>query len=1060
MSFKLYISNRLEELQGELAKNLQINSKSVFDKDILITQTEGMNRWLSIGLANSIGVFANYEFHKPNGFISSIFKLAGVVDQQDFSTEKIRWVIFQLLDEESFIEQFETVANYYQDDEIKRLQLATRVADLFDQYLIYRPDYIQNWNDGLFAPEIKKEKDQYHEKWQSWLWKRLQEQVDFEDKVALRNRLVDKFKDEHFIKKLQKQYSQVSLFGLSVLTHFHLDIFSWLSKFIDVQFYLLNPSPENYWYDETNEKSIVKIERFTKKNAQELLLQSGNTLLSNWGKIGKDSFTSVFEHDEVLNIMDSTPSIAPEPTTLLSKLQSDIYNNAKEDRALITLDDINDGTLQISSCYTEVREVEALYNYLLDIIDKKATSIAPKDMVILVNDINIYAPFIKAVFDNAALKIPYSIADRSFVGGETISSILELVLKLTVEELTSENALQLLEFDIVKDKFGVQDIELIRRVMNDANIRYGIKGNQEKETHVVSWVYGLERILLGYAIKGGEQYNTPEYSTYPLDTIEGSDFHEIFRFKAFVDVLISIITKRRSNRTLAHWRLYIQEEILERLIEVSDNALEEYHVISEHLALLEEVSGVLNEISYEVFQKAFIDSLVNNVHAGSFITGRVTFCSMIPMRSIPFKLIGLLGMNKDAFPRRENKLGFNLIDIEKRKGDREVKEGDKYLFLEALLSSREYFYLSYIGRNTKDNAVLTPSILIDELLNYIEQGYKGAADHLLVQHPLHGFSHKYFSGGKDGLFTYLEGGSEGNQQGALSLQEKSDYDFSEVTVDQLIRFYKDPIKWYINKELGIYFNDDNILIPEHELFDLDGLQQYQLRKDIFYKLDNETSLSFRDEHVTKGQLPLKNMAEIVLNTLTDEVKEVKTIFNELKEGEEVTIDSDLVIEGTLLSAQIEGVFKGKQLIVSFSKQKSCTKHVIEAWIKHLYLRATGQEIDTYFLMRDRVKPIVIKSELIDQQQAQKTLAELVNYFKIGHNKVIPFIPKWSFYKLTQEKKAEKALEKEIKYNEYVQILEREIFFDPKNIDQELCLNIAKLIYQPIVNLFEAKDIVI
>ncbi len=1039
MSFKLYISNRLDELQKELSKNLKSQTVGVFHKDVLVTQTEGMNRWLSIELAESLDIFANAEFFKPNGFISSIFKLAEVVDNQDFSTEKLRWVIYQLLENEAFVEKFERVAQYYEGDEIKRLQLATRVSDLFDQYLIYRPDYIQAWNKGEHA-EINREKYKYHEEWQGWLWQKLQDKVDFEDKVELRTRLVEQMKNPLFIERLQKRFPKISLFGLSVLTPFHLEIFSWLSNYITIDFYQLNPSPENYWYDQTSDKSISKIEKFTKKSANELLLQSGNTLLSNWGKIGKDAFASLFAHDEVLDIMDGTASIAPLKDTLLGKIQSNIFDNTKAQT--IVLGDTGDGSLQISSCYTPVREVEVFYNYVLDLMEKDK-SVEPKDILVLVNDIDLYAPFIKAIFDNAPLKIPYSIADRSFIGGDTISSVLDLVLKISPDEFTSENVLQLLDFEIVKTKFGITDIDLIRRVMNDANIRYGIAGDKEYETNLVSWKNGLERILLGYAIKGGAEYETKKGKTYPLDTIEGSDVTELLRFKAFVDAVILLISQRREARTLGNWRLYVEDYIFNNLIETNETVMEEYHIISEHLALLEEVSPILEEVNYDVFQKAFLDSLVNNVHAGNFITGRVTFCSMIPMRSIPFKTIALLGMNSDAFPRKDSKLGFNLLEDDKRRGDREVKESDKYLFLESMLSAKDYFYLSYIGRNTKDNSSLSPSLLIDELLDYIEQACEESVKEFVVQHPLHGFNANYFNGNTK-LFTYF-----GDKSIRAIEEEKIKsaiaFDFTTIQLSQLISFYKDPIKWYFNKVLGIYENNNQQLLDEHEKFDLDNLEQYSLRKNLFTVTDLD---GFRKEAVAKGVLPLKNMADVKLTKFNEEIKSLKELYLHFTEGiiASELVEVDLKIGEVVLSSQVKNIYGDNHVVVSYSKQSSIAKYVLEAWFEFLLLRANDTGLNVVFLIREREEPLVFAKEMVSQKEATEMLEQLVSYFIEGHQNPLPFLPNWSYKTYLDETKFLKNLKGELKYNEFATILANERCFEEGTLNKELFDSLSALVY--------------
>src|SRR5690606_1374019 len=105
-----------------------------------------------------------------------------------------------------------------------------------------------------------------------------------------------------------------------------------------------------------------------------------------------------------------------------------------------------------------------------------------------------------------------------------------------------------------------------------------------------------------------------------------------------------------------------------------------------------------------------------------FISNGITFCSLIPMRSIPFKIIGLLGMNHDNFPRKENRLSFNLITEKHQLGDRNIKDNDKHLFLETILSAKEYLFISYIGKSVANNTTLPASILVEELIDYIQSG--------------------------------------------------------------------------------------------------------------------------------------------------------------------------------------------------------------------------------------------------------------------------------------------------------------------------------------------------
>lgn len=79
------------------------------------------------------------------------------------------------------------------------------------------------------------------------------------------------------------------------------------------------------------------------------------------------------------------------------------------------------------------------------------------------------------------------------------------------------------------------------------------------------------------------------------------------------------------------------------------------------------------------------------------------------MRSLPFKVICLLGLNDGDFPRNTKAAVFDLVAKHPAKGDRARRDDDRYLFLEALISAREILYLSYIGRDIRKDEELAPS---------------------------------------------------------------------------------------------------------------------------------------------------------------------------------------------------------------------------------------------------------------------------------------------------------------------------------------------------------------
>jgi len=327
------------------------------------------------------------------------------------------------------------------------------------------------------------------------------------------------------------------------------------------------------------------------------------------------------------------------------------------------------------------------------------------------------------------------------------------------------------------------------------------------------------------------------------------------------------------------------------------------------------------------------------------------------------------------------------------KGDRNVKENDKHLFLETLLSAGDNLYISYVGRNQKDNSILPPSALVDELIDYIAEGLNapdaGAVKTLVKTHPLHGFSRKYADTGNE-LYTYL--GEEIPETAKVAAREVTDreFDFSEIPLEGFVSFFKNPFKLYYNKVLGIYYNEEEVLLADTEVFELNSLQQWQLKQDVLFIPDNELP-EYRDKGVRTGKLPLSRMSEIVLEQTHSDVLPAKLLVEQCIAGnEENVIPINLEIDGTVISGTLNRIYGGKLLITSFSKKD--TKYHLECWLRHLITAAAGTPVATHYISGRTAKQAIIPIDYITQEQAVNQLQQLLDLFRQGHRSPLLFTP--------------------------------------------------------------------
>ncbi len=992
MSLQINGSNSLEQLAVQLSKELHSQQNHVFQPQYIVTQTQGMNNWLKIKIADNLGIVANCRFLKPNDLVNEIYYKLGSQNKQALSAGILQWVLFTLLSGKGFQDEFRKIANYYTNDDVKRMALAQKVADLFDQYQIYRPEMIREWNENVTRFDS-------NNGWQKYLWVKAKEILgeSMPDKTVIGKYIIEALKQPEQQKKLKAQIPNIHVFGLSIITRYHVHIFYELASVVNVTFHLLNPTPAVYWFEDKSEKQLAHWRQKSKMKLSASDLQSaGNPLLTGWGRILQDTFSMFFESEEFLNQYIDVESPEPVAESLLGKIQNDIFHNSDSTgRNELSANDINDGSITINACYTTAREVEVLYNYLVHLVDQKPEALSARDIVVMVSDIDAYAPYIKAVFNSAKYKFPFTIADESFTISDNLFSALQSVLALDEDNFKTEEVLQLLDSNYIRKRFSISDLELIRKAVDKANIRFGIEGRKEDETIYVSWKNGIRRIMYGICISGEDEYMANGYATYPLDIAEGEDSFELIRFCHFAEVLISTIEERKHLRTLTEWGEYIEQVVDKLVYQAEDNSDEDYQALLRNLEKLYVLNDIVQDkISFDVFKHSFVNSFTYETRSNAFASGGITFCSLIPMRSIPFKVVALMGLNFDKFPRKETKVSFNMMEQEKRKGDRNVKENDKHLFLETILSAQQYLYISYIGRSSKDNTIMPPSVLIDELIDYIQSGVKDETmkvrETLVTTHPLHGFSHKYGLHDKR-LYSYLGEAKTSHQPAEVSKTAAAElFTFDEVSIESFISFFKNPFKAYYNNVLRIRYEQDNVLLPENEVFELDGLQSWQVKQDLLFSDLNGLS-TYRNKGVAMGNLPLKNMADWVLTNTEEAVRPVKDLVSDcIGEASEESVQIELDIKATTLKGKLKRIYDGRLVFISFSKNES--KYLLEAYIKHLIAIAAGHPLDLYYISSLKNRVYKMDESRRSKKSALKTLQKLMNMYKLGHEDILMFYP--------------------------------------------------------------------
>jgi exodeoxyribonuclease V gamma subunit len=1002
MTLHLHTSNRLDILADRLAAVMAGPPASPLAPEIIVVQSRGMQRWLSLRIARSLGICANCVYPFPNAFFADTLRdcLPGQPDTRPFERDVLAWRLMGLLSHEPAA----SVAAYLQDDAgLKRYQLACRIADTFDQYAVFRPDMLAAWEKGKLCYENDSE-----ELWQAELWQSLGAQ----NRGMHRGRLL-----ADFLAAIEKEGAcrgrlpeRVAIFGIAALPPYHLQFFDALARSRDVHLFLLNPCRE-YWGAIMTEKQAGRAARRANDRTEELHMERGNSLLASMGGYGREFYDQLL----ALDAADHDAFEQGGEDSLLACIQSDILNlrdrgaDGEEKTAIAR----GDRSLQIHSCHSPMREAEVLYSSLLRLFEEDP-GLAPHDILVMTPDLETCGPFVQAVFsspEDELKRVPVSLADRSFLHAYPLYEAVLHLLSLGQSRFGAPQVMQVLEAPSVQRRLGLSegDLDLIKRWIIETRIRWGRDATSRSQDDLPAfgentWEAGLDRLLLGYAMPAGGKLFA---GILPYDAMEGGSAQVLGRFAEFLEALFDLAGRLRGDKTLSQWAGLLQQ-MLDRFFAPEDDD-ETYTIrnIQEACAGLgraAELSGFDAGVPLEVVREHLEKAFSQKATSAGFLTGAVTVCAMLPMRSIPFKVICLLGMNDGLFPRVARPPAFDLIARYPRPCDRSAKKDDRYLFLETIISARSLLYISYTGQNVADNSVLPPSTVVSELMDYIDQGFiLPEGQHLVTKHRLQPFSPAYFRGGD--LFSYslrdyhcaksIAAGAAAETLPfigqALSEPEES---FRTVTLDSLAQFLVNPAQYLLQKRLDIFFEKGDDLLDDREPFSLDGLERYGLEKDLL-------------EHVLTGSDPeeLYPVArasgilphDMVGRQLFEDTRSAVERFAEQaspyisKAGAEavpIALDfGPFRITGTL-----EGVCEGKQVL--YRHARATAKDFMHAWIYHLALCANGAGHETllFSLDKDR-KPESWRFGEIESPGTM--LQQLLELYWQGLQRPLPLFPKAS-----------------------------------------------------------------
>ena len=952
--------------------------------------TRGMERWLtqrlSARLGGSLGradgICANVEFPFPGRLIGGAIATASGIEPDDdpWPPERSVWALLDVVNDclgEPWLARLATHLGWSgtsDDPAERRFGRVRLIADLFDHYGVRRPAMLQAWAGG---DDFDGSGDRLPPgtEWQAELWRRLRAEIAVPSPAERLAHACSRLRETPDIVELP---ARLSLFGLTRLPASYLQALTAIAVGRDVHLFVLHPSPA-LWESISDRPERRAIATRSEDDTAGL---AGNRLLASWGVDAR----------ELQLVLEATGAHADHhheleedgKDTLLRRIQADVRANRpapgiplpKEPERRLPLT-AGDRSVQVHACHGPARQVEVLRETILHLLANDDT-LEPRDLIVMCPDIETFAPLIQATFgslfdadeevahpsqsdDVRSVDLRVRLADRSLRQTNPVLGVVAQLIDLAEQRLTASQMLDLAGSEPVRRRFRFDDDDIarIQDWIVESGIRWGLDASHRGDYKLEkipagTWRTGLQRVLLGVAMSssGRELYG----GVLAVDDVESGAIDLAGRFAEFVDRVRVSLEALRAPNAVAGWAQALAEAA-DALTATSNRDSWQRQELRGMLAdIVAEAGGAAERITIGLSE---IRTLLRHRLAGrptraNFRTGHLTVCTLVPMRSVPHRVVCLLGLDDGAFPRKSSRDGDDLLLDTPQVGDRDPRAEDRQMLLDALLAAQDRLIVMFSGNDERTNALLPPAVPVGELLDAVDRtavAQDGAASEgIVVRHPLQPFDPRNFIAGEL-VASDPWGFDRSSLEGAIALSgarnEPAPFlaaplpaiDTSRLALDDLVAFAERPVRAFLRQRLEISLSDSDDEVQDGLPVDLDGLERWQIGQRLLEGVlaDFDPSACIRAE-IARGSLPPGQLGRPVIKRIWPLVEVIVAGAREYSDEEprSVGINAPLA-DGTILTGSVSGVRGTVLLGASYSRLNP--RHRIAAWVRLLALTA-------------------------------------------------------------------------------------------------------------------------
>jgi exodeoxyribonuclease V gamma subunit len=974
--FHVHRAERADRLADGLADTLLAPLEDPFTPDVVAVPTRGIERWLTQRLSTRLGtsgerqdgVCANVEFPFPGRLVQRALAAATGIDQENdpWVGGRSVWPLLEVVDECLSEPWLATLARHLEgargnpEDPMRRFGAVRHIADLFDHYGVHRPDMVRAWVTG--AEEVD-------DGWQPELWRRLRARIGSPSPAERLKPACERIREDPGLLDLPVR---LSLFGLTRIPRSYLEVLAAIAEHRDLHLFVLHPSPA-LW--ETVAGELRNRPPITNRRVDPTATAPANRLLASWGRDVRELQLVLAHAGDAIDHHDELP--AAEPRTLLATIQRDIREDRPPGGSMVAAD----RSIQIHGCHGRARQVEVLRDVVLHLLADDPT-LEPRDVIVMCPDIETFAPLIQATFgsgrdavededeDDAAndSKRPpdlrVRLADRSLRQTNPVLGVVSQLLALADQRATASELLDLAAREPVRRRFRFDDDELSRMQewVAESGTRWGFDAEHREPFKLGSlqantWRRGLDRMLVGVAMT--EEDSRLVQGVLPLDDVESGAIDLAGRFAEFVDRVKAAADALTEPKPVARWIDAIAQAA-DSLTATSERESWQRRELQRVLGDVDaesgrDTSGDGPELELADVRVLLADRLRGRPTRANFRTGHLTVCTLVPMRSVPHRVVCILGLDDGEFPRRTRRDGDDLLLADPHVGDRDSRTEDRQMLLDALVAATEQLIITYTGNDERTNLRRPPAVPVGELLDIIDRTVCSEhglpRDQVVIHHPLQPFDPRNFVPGKlvpEEPWSFDPQALAGAQ--ALRHPRVLDEPFlpaplpprsdAVIELDNLVRFVESPVKAFLRDRLGITVSEFFDEVEDELPVELDALGKWGIGQRLLDGVLAGAELDAgKNAEIARGKLPPGHLAHPVLDEVGAVVAQLAAAAKGLAGDEPPgSLDVNLALpDGRTLAGTVTGVCGNTLRAISYSRLRPRDR--LRAWVKLLALSA-------------------------------------------------------------------------------------------------------------------------